>query len=288
MHNNVEIVNDTMRLLDSHEITFFILLDSKSTINVSEFILPHFSKLIFLPRENILWGHVSQVKAELKLLEYAYDYVKEEKSYFHLMSGADFSLLNSQEFLLFFKNAYPKEFVRFETSWRIPPERLDRVKYYYPTLNFNLPRLVSRILLVLSAKIQKVLKINRMNKSNFPNWTFQSGDQWFSITNNLAKIILDKKELILATFKNTRASDELFVQTILRSSILYNNISTRCEGSLRFIDWYRGHPYTFDDSDLEEILNARKEGFVFVRKLKVETSNKIRQRLLENSVKEDI
>lgn len=282
MHNNVDVVNDTMRMLDDDEITFFILIDSKSKINKDEFVMPKLSKVFFLPQRNILWGHHSQVEAELALLEAAQNFFQSEKAYFHLMSGADFPLLKSNEFKNFFDDRYPKEFVRFENKDIINKERLERIKFYYPTLNVNFPRFLARMFIYTSVKVQKPLKINRMNKPNFPKWTFQSGDQWFSITNNLAsELILYRKE-ILEVFKNSRASDELFVQTILRSSDLYSNVSSNDEGSLRLIDWNRGHPYTFTDENLSEIINAKKNGAVFIRKLNADSSKGIRNTLLHD------
>lgn len=282
MHNNVDVVNDTMRMLDDTEITFFILIDSKSKLNKDEFVMPELSKVFFLPQRKILWGHHSQVEAELALLEAAQNFLKNEKAYFHLMSGADFPLLKSNEFKKFFDEKYPTEFVRIENKDSIIKERLERIKFYYPTLNINFPRFLARILIYTSVKIQKPLKINRMNKLNFPKWTFQSGDQWFSITDNLASELIQHKKEILEVFKNTRASDELFVQTILRSSDLYSKVSSDDEGSLRLIDWTRGHPYTFKDEDLSEIVNAKKNGIVFIRKLNAASSKGIRNTLLHD------
>lgn len=282
MHNNVDVVNDTMRMLDDTEITFFLLIDSKSNLNKDEFFIPKLSKIFFLPQKNILWGHHSQVEAELALLEAAKHFLQNEKAYFHLMSGADFPLLKSNEFKNFFDDRYPTEFVRIENKNSIIKERLDRIKFYYPTLNINFPRILARVFIYTSVKLQKPIKINRMNKQNFPKWTFQSGDQWFSITNNLASELIQYKKKILEVFKNTRASDELFVQTILRSSDLYSNVSSDDEGSLRLIDWTRGHPYTFKDEDLSEIVNAKKNGIVFIRKLNAASSKGIRNSLLHD------
>lgn len=282
MHNNVDVVNDTMRMLDDEEITFFILIDSKSKINKDEFVMPKLSKVFFLPQRNILWGHHSQVEAGLALLEAAQNLFQSEKAYFHLMSGADFPLLKSNEFKQFFDDRYPKEFVRFENKDILNKERLERIKFYYPTLNVNFPRFFSRVFVYLSVKIQKILNVDRMNKKDFPQWIFQSGDNWFSITNNLASELICHKEKILDIFKNSRSADELFVQTILRSSDLYSNVSSDDEGSLRLIDWTRGHPYTFTDENLSEIINAKKNGAVFIRKLNADSSKGIRNTLLHD------
>lgn len=57
---------------------------------------------------------------------------------------------------------------------------------------------------------------------------FQKGTNWFSITDSLARYIVEKEDWIHAVFRNTRCCDDVFLQTIIVNSI-YKQESFPCK-----------------------------------------------------------
>ena len=141
-----------------------------------------------------------------------------------------------------------------------------RVKYYHFLLhnsiyrNCKLLKLSDRIL----EYIQKIIGINRIKESNLK---FYDGWQWFSITNEFAKYILDNRKKITSIFEYSIASDELVMQTMGYNNEYFRNtffdITDLKRGSMRYIDWLRGRPYTWGEEDYEELMNCE---MMFARK----------------------
>lgn len=87
-HGNFEILKKQLRFLDSENADFFIHVDAR----VKDFdfahvrSIPRKSRVTFLDRKPISWGHFSQVDCELRLLCAA---VPGGYDYYHLLSGVD-------------------------------------------------------------------------------------------------------------------------------------------------------------------------------------------------------
>ena len=115
-------------------------------------------------------------------------------------------------------------------------------------------------------KIQLFLGINRLKNESF---ILAKGAQWFSINQQLAEYIISKEKWIEKHFEHCKFADEIFLQTVIWNSP-YRNTLYREEwdddyrSCLRYIDWNRGRPYTFRESDKEEL--DRVDGFLFARK----------------------
>ena len=118
---------------------------------------------------------------------------------------------------------------------------------------------------------------------NYENIIFQKGRNWFSITHGLAELVVKEEPWIREIFKKSVCGDELFLQTIARSSEYAEKIcnqNTMPEiADTRFIDWQRGsnnNPYVFRESDYEE-LKASKA--LFARKFDLNIDKKIVEKL---------
>lgn len=111
-----------------------------------------------------------------------------------------------------------------------------------------------------------MLHFDRTRKSGATE--FQYGTNWFSITHGFAKYVIEKKEWIKMTFRNTRCGDELFIQTLVVNSpyrdqlteIAFEDNYMSC---LRFIDWKRGKPYVFRLENYDELIESP---YLFARK----------------------
>lgn len=262
-HNNIWTLKKIIELLDSKYFDIFIHIDKKSNLNPEELKnICKESKLFIYKEINVRWADYSQVECELFLLDQATK--KHSYDYYHLLSGADMPLKKAEEIYNFFRIHQGKEFVHFE-SQKTSDEKLQRIKYYYTFIKLKRKSKLLRIMEICSIFLQKIFFINRLRNNNL---SIKCGAQWFSITNNFAKYLLDHKTIIEKTFHHTYAPDEEVIQTMLYNSNFINNLyydkyDDNYKACARSIDWKRGNPYTYTINDLDELLASEN---MFARK----------------------
>lgn len=259
-HNDYYILERLLKQIDNTKFDIYLHVDKKVKNFDFEYTknLLKKSNLYFVKRLNVKWSTFSQIKCELELLREATK--NNNYSYYHLISGNDLLLKNSDEIYNFFHKNQGKEFVAYQDIDKVNDEILGRIKYYH-LLNKN-RRHNNKIIKVLSTKIyyklisfQKKLKVNRLKKNHLE---IKKGANWFSITNDLAKYILTKEKEIYKIYKHSNCADELFLQTITYNSKYKNNIyhefKDEHQNIKRYIDWNRGEPYIFTIDDYEELI----------------------------------
>lgn len=253
-HDNSLSFRTLLELLDDERNDIFIHMDIKNTgynEDIAKGIVKH-AGLFHIGRTNIRWGGYSQVNAEIALLKYATRCG--QYAYYHLLSGHDLPIKNNDYIHKFFQDNYGKEFVQFQSK---NFSYVDRVKYFY------LQDLIGRnkktpiwFLDKVSVKIQKILRINRNG-----GIVFQKGANWFSITDGLARYVVEKEPWIRRTFKNTFCCDEIFLHTLIVNSDYKNQLAQKSfdddtMSMVRLIDWKRGKPYVFRNMDFEELVQS--------------------------------
>lgn len=272
-HGSFEILEKQLHFLDSENADFYIHVDAKSEFNAERFLaVPKKSRITFVARHRISWGHFAMVEAELELLRAAtpggYDY-------YHLLSGVDVPLKSREYIEEYFTRAPGTNYVSF-LSPEISRSDLYRVMFYYPLQRYNIRKpAVRRALRNLSGAVQLGFGVDRTRRLP-DDFVFQKGSQWFSITHPLAQYLLEKEDEIRSIFSNTYCPDEMFLQTEIMNSpfrgtlppAAFENNYASC---LRYIDWQRGNPYTFTDADLDELL-AAPETALFARKFDYRSS----------------
>lgn len=198
-------------------------------------------------------GGISLVNVELLLLKKAISVGRYQ--HYHLLSGSDLPIKTQDQIISFFNENMNKEFIRFEKPNYVYQ---DRTRYYH-FLQDKIGRshnLIFRGSEILLVQMQKIFHIHRNRKIEF-----QKGTQWFSITDELARYVVEKESWIQKVFKYTYCSDEVFLQTILISSPYKNNLYHKefdndSHAIMRLIDWNRGKPYTFRASDYDELCES--------------------------------
>ena len=82
--------------------------------------------------------------------------------------------------------------------------------------------------------------------------------------------------MIRKVFSYSLCADEVFLQTIIYNSDLYDKlISYKNDDNFaikRYIDWKRGEPYTFKLEDFNELINS---GCFFARKFSIKVDKEI-------------
>ena len=84
--------------------------------------------------------------------------------------------------------------------------------------------------------------------------SFHYGSQWFSITNDFAKHLVDNKQSLLKKYRWALCPDEIFVQTELMNNI--ESYSKAEKGNYRYIDWAgcKNSPRTLVMNDYESLI----------------------------------
>ena len=263
-HNNFELLKKLIILLDDERNDIFIHVDSKSLdFDRKDFDkITKYSNLVFINRSSVLWADYSMIKVELELLNSACN--NSNYRYYHLISGVDLPIKTQDEIHNFFENK------DFEFIGICPNEvwySVRRLKFYHPLVSCKKFR-SSKFLKGLDRVFEYFQRVFRVNRLKNKNIKVIDGWTWFSITDNFARYILSKKTFIEETFRSSIASDELVFQTMIYNSDFYSKIyndKSLMKGSLRYIDWNRGRPYTFRKEDFNELVSENNE-MLFARK----------------------
>lgn len=276
-HTQPELLKCLLRLLDDERNDIYLHIDKKAEEYPLEEVASVLerSKCIFTERTDVKWGSYSQINCEMVLLKEA---VKQEHSYYHLLSGMDLPIKRQNEIQEFFKKYDGLEFVD-EDLPQISETALSRVKYAHKF--YGKAGSVKDILGAIETKGQKLFRADRTKK--YGDIIFQKGRNWFSITHGLAKLVVEKERWIQEVFSHSVCGDEMFLQTVARNSMFADKIcnsNTMPEiPDTRYIDWQRGsnnNPYIFRENDHEELMNA--EG-LFARKFDWNVDKKIVEKI---------
>lgn len=264
-HNNFDQLGRLLAILDDDRNDIYIHIDRKAAFSDADRkkLLSFVKKSVvfFVPRVRVSWGGYSQIESELSLLTEA---TKKTYDYCHLISGADLPV-KSQDYIHRYFDDHPGiEYVHFGAAEWIKSAQ-SRVKYHWmfqetvghsQKLGMNILKVISRVYV----KVQKLAKVDRMKK-NWQDLKFAAGSNWFSITGEFARYIVENTNQIKTLFSDTICGDEEFVQVLALNSRFYS----RCfhkefdgdyESVLRLIDWKRGRPYVWRKEDFNELTNT--------------------------------
>lgn len=260
-HSNFGILEKLITMLDASCNDIYIHIDKRVKNFDFEYYknLAKYSRVCFTERICVVWGDISMVNAEYILLKKAYENPTEYK-YYHLISGVDLPLKTAEELADFFDKAYPKEFIHFSKGMN--PVEESRIKHYHFFTGRR--NIFNRIATKTEQLLQTALRIDRTRGGRIAR-----GSQWFSITDKFAGYLMQNEEKIKKRMKFTFIPDEFFVQCAAVNSEFADNLyvgrfDDSCEQNMRYIDWTRGNPYTFCESDFDEVMNSGK---LFARKL---------------------
>lgn len=275
-HNEFDILEKLIMLVDDERNDLYIHIDQK----VKEFDFDYFEKIAkksrvkFIGRKNIRWGHFSQIECEISLLK---ESIKEKYKYYHLISGVDLPIKTQNEIHEFFNENDGLEFIHFCTKEQALNVK-NRVENYHFMRWCKTPnRYVNAIGNRANLLAQIVQKKTKFKRKWDLDKELQYGSNWFSITNELAEYVVSQEGWINKYFKYTRCADEIFLQTLVYNSkfkdnLYYNKMDDNYVSCVRNIDWKRGAPYVFKKCDFEELINSDK---YFARKFSSHVDNKI-------------
>lgn len=271
-HNHWEQLKKLVTLLDHERVDFYLHIDKKSTYPTPDPVAPLIrrGRLFYVPRLSVNWGAVSQIRCEFELIRAA---LKREYSYCHLISGVDLPLKPIDEILAFFDQNEGKEFVHFDSPG-LSFELYERFSLYYLFQEMARSHRFFDWAQWKFIALQKHLGFDRLKGKRDG---FYKGANWFSCTTDYLSLLLKDEKTILKQYRFSRCCDEIFLQTHLMHTPFCDRLfdpsfSDSCLSNMRFIDWERGEPYTFRDSDTEELLSSP---YLFARKFNEDSDPKV-------------
>lgn len=195
--------------------------------------------------------------------------------YYHYLQGADLPIKTQDEIHNYFDNQN-LEFITFYQNY--DALALYKIRYYH--LLTNLPSFRTNYFIKgvnhSLCRIQKLFKIDRTHGIQ----SFH-GSALFSITDKLARYLVENQENITKRYRFTLAADEVFLQNIVMSSQFKNHITNFENLNLnnaRLIDRERTHarnsPHVWVSDEFEYIINQPR-GICFARKFDYSTDRDI-------------
>jgi len=256
-HNNFSQLQTLIDLLDDPQNDIYLHVDKRAVTFQADRIRVKHSNVILINRIRVNWGGHSQIECELNLLKAS---VQNHYDYYHLLSGADLPLKTQAEIHSFFDNAYPNNYIRFDSNANQTGSFFYRINTFHFLQDF-IGRNTGLWIAILekienySLQIQKRIGVHR--KQYIPAY---KGTNWFSITHELAEYVLSKEALIRKQFYYSICADEVFLHSIVMDSPY---CETLVNNSLREIDWTRGSPYVYRKEDVDALLSSEN---LFARK----------------------
>ncbi|WP_300370948.1 beta-1,6-N-acetylglucosaminyltransferase [Brachyspira sp.] len=260
--------NQIMRLINyiKKDFDIYVHIDKKSKVNIKSF------DNVKIYKEMVTYhGDISLVKASLFLLREAF---KNNHDRYLFISGQDIPLKTNREIINFFNIHKDKEFISYENI-RNNDHIYNEMSFRLNTYNFG-----KLYRLILHRKIRKFLSDLAIIKRTTPENIYY-GSQWWNLTNNAVKYILDYDENnpnFLKRFNYTWGSDEFFFQSILLNSPFKDNC---VNDNLRYIVWNGGAPLNLKIKDYDCIKNNINNN-IFARKFDETIDNDIIDKLYED------
>lgn len=259
-HNNWRILEKLLILLDDKRNDIYLHIDRKS--DLMDFSNKVHNASLFVYHEiDVRWGDVSLIQVELYLFDAAY--CKGGYLYYHLISGSDFPIKTQDEIHSFFYRNYPAEFIGFSSNM-IFENRVNKIHIFPRNQRMKnkwCNKMLS-LLRIIGVFLQDALNYNRCKLSE----KLMIGPEWVSITESAVGLILSKKREIVRQYKYASCADEVYKQTIIGNSALFDNVYDKTDdynGCMRLIDWNKGSPYVFCSMDFEQLMSSNR---MFARK----------------------
>ena len=265
IYNNLNVVKQSLELIDDYRNDIYIHIDKKSScLKELKLITDGLKKsnVYYIKRMDVRWGDYSQVECEISLFKEAtkkYNY-----AYYHLLSESDMPLKTQDEIHNFFDNNQGKEFIEIQELLK---KRFFDTRYKcYHICEKNIKnknkiiRYFSYIIMNFFVLLQYLFNFDKTKKYNLE---IKYGSNWVSITDDLARYIIKNEDLIYKVFNHALCADEHFIQTITYNSKYRDRIYEK--GNMRLIIWKKNEnsPYVFKRKDYNTLMNSDK---MFARK----------------------
>lgn len=259
-HHRPDLLRELLDAIDDSRNDIYLHVDKKST-DIFDLNMKY-AKLYQIDSMSINWGGYSQVEGTYRLLKKAT--TSGEYQYYHFLTGATFPLKNQNEMHRFFDTYEGKQFIGY-VSPNMERKTIERVKYHAVLPEAGAKKGVTGKLLRESRNmgysIQKLLRIDYFKHYNME---YKKGIAYWSITDELARFLLQKEGIAREMLLHSVSGDEVFVQTLTYNSLFKEaiyQIGNEWEGSQREVPWgqFGNRPgNNFAMEDLDYLINSNR------------------------------
>ena len=254
----------------------YIHIDTKSSIDIVAQRTKYPNVHIY-SKYNINWSGFNQIQCPLFLFREAY---KNKYSYYILISGQDIPIVSNETISAFLTSNNSS----FVVSDKLPLPQwkfnggFDRVQLYWEsdiTGNSLLAKLKRKIV----AHIRKRQRLHNWRRPLYPGLEYHGGSNWAILKEDAMSYLIDfidKNPKYIQSFKYSYCADELWMQTILATSVC----SIKNE-HFTYLNWSKGpeYPRTLRSDDYTDIINSP---YLFARKFDPEVDSEIIRRIEEH------
>ncbi len=250
-HNEWDILRLLVSRLDETGNDIYVHFDRKVR-DIPGLVTEKAGLKILTDRVDVRWGDLSMVEAEYALFGEALK--KGGYDYYHLLSGVDLPIKSQAYINDFLEKNSGRQFIAY-TLTEITPEIIRKVRrwHLFPK-DFRNKKGLRRILRAACIKAQEILGIQR-NK----NVDFKKGSQWCSITEDMVRYFISKKDWVMKVFRHTFCSDEMVMQTLCWESPYRKNIYCTTDdgkGCMRAIGWQDGELVDWAAKDYDRLKDS--------------------------------
>ena len=256
-HNEFEVLQRLVSMLDAPESDFYIHFDKK--VQRLPDIRAEKGRLIVLKnRVDVRWGTVSQIRTEFALFAKAFN--NAPYAYYHIISGTTLPLQTADEVDRFFREVEGRSIVTgltrdCEYQETLKLHRYNVFMYNYISKNKML-RGVSQFLWKSAVAFQRLLNI-QINTGK----SFYKASNWVSLTEEAVELLLSRKERIEKTYRWSFCGDEFFVPSELLDSPLRDRVCNYDKYLMHTIGRANASSYRLDEWG-----ELSKSGYLFARK----------------------
>lgn len=246
-HNEFEVLQRLVAALDDERNDIFIHFDKKVKV-LPEIKTKKSGLFVIQNRVDIRWGHVSQIEAELLLLETSYTNGPYDR--YHIISGVHLPLKSNDYIHRFFCEHEGEELLHmwpfddFEANVKIRTRHFF-VRWY--KCKHAILRNFSQIFWNLNLKVQRMFDIR--NSRDIP---FYKSDNWLSLTGKAVGYLVARKTELMKMYRHSFCGDEFFVATELMNNKDKFNVFD--SDRLLYVDFIVGAPRNLTADDEETLL----------------------------------
>ena len=262
-HNEEAILHELLKDLDDERNDIFLHVDAKATRIMDKELVADVKKasLRLLERTDVRWGSYSQIECVHKLLAEAT--AQGPHDYYHFLVGTEFPLKSQDYIHDYFRSNLGTEFIGYDfmgeaSRWRI--------SLYHPFARCARPAnrreagldLLRRVFV----KVQKAVGIDRLRGSSIE---IKKGNANWSITDPLARYLVEEMPRHKSMFDWSYCADELIVHTLVYNSPFIErvkNLDDEYESNMRVVQW-NDEKNLYHEEDLPFLLATDK---LFARK----------------------
>ena len=245
-HNEFEVLQRLIDSLDASESDFYVHIDKK----VKELPVLKVTKgrlFMLQDRVDVRWGTVSQIKAELVLLETAL--ANGPYHHYHILSGTHLPLKPVNELLSFYESHPEEEVMRL---WKKDEGDADFKlrRYHFPVRyiksnGHSFRKNMDNLTWKANLKVQKSLGIRHYTKEQF-----LKTDNWMSLTEKACCYLVDNRVAILKKYKWSFCGDEYFVATELSKLPAFRILDCK---NLLYVEFQGDTPKAFSLNDYSQL-----------------------------------